>query len=102
MRLHTPVNIIPEPTTLRRLKFCDVQRCLRVLSALWRQTPTIKRRHGLRPCRSPKTSAALTATRVPVRQTHQLSTQKVSQTVKHPSMDLVVHKVKVLPPLLAY
>eukprot|EP00962_Isochrysis_galbana_P016303 scaffold4659_cov125-Isochrysis_galbana.AAC.8 len=30
--LHSTVNSIPEPPTLRRLKFCDVQRCLRVLS----------------------------------------------------------------------
>eukprot|EP00962_Isochrysis_galbana_P025158 scaffold7730_cov110-Isochrysis_galbana.AAC.12 len=50
---------------------------------LWRQTPTTKRRHGLKPCRRSETSAALAATRVPVRQTHQLPTQKVSQTVKH-------------------
>jgi len=32
LRLHTPVNKLPEPTTLRRLTICVVQRCLRVLS----------------------------------------------------------------------
>ena len=84
--LHTPVNQLPEPTTLRRLTICVVQRCLRVLSGArhqQRQTPTTKRRHGLKPCRRSETSAALAATRVPVRQTHQLPTQKVSQTAKH-------------------
>mmetsp|Transcript_26075 Transcript_26075/g.84158 ORF Transcript_26075/g.84158 Transcript_26075/m.84158 type:complete len:256 (+) Transcript_26075:3787-4554(+) len=40
MRLHTPVNILPEPTTLRRLTFCDVQRCLRVLSGARHQQPS--------------------------------------------------------------
>eukprot|EP00962_Isochrysis_galbana_P033051 scaffold10985_cov129-Isochrysis_galbana.AAC.2 len=31
-RQNLPAHTIPEPTTLRRLMLCDVQRCLRVLS----------------------------------------------------------------------
>eukprot|EP00962_Isochrysis_galbana_P016397 scaffold4695_cov134-Isochrysis_galbana.AAC.2 len=38
--LHTPVNSIPEPTTLRRLTICDVQRCLRVLSGARHHQPS--------------------------------------------------------------
>eukprot|EP00962_Isochrysis_galbana_P001718 scaffold454_cov124-Isochrysis_galbana.AAC.12 len=38
--LHTTVNSTPEPTTLRRLTFCDVQRCLRVLSGARHQQPS--------------------------------------------------------------
>eukprot|EP00962_Isochrysis_galbana_P047615 scaffold19515_cov114-Isochrysis_galbana.AAC.7 len=38
--LHTPVNSTPEPNTLRRLTFCDVQRCLRVLSGARHQQPS--------------------------------------------------------------
>eukprot|EP00962_Isochrysis_galbana_P011920 scaffold3356_cov112-Isochrysis_galbana.AAC.23 len=38
--LHTPVNSTPQPNTLRRLTFCVVQRCLRVLSGARHQQPS--------------------------------------------------------------